>query len=194
MKNINAVCLILFLTCCMAAAATQTGPAESIPEPAKAQAPAQGGASTKEKFDLCLGMLKGYYDALDSRIEKSVALLLVVIGWLITSETARKSLTKEAALFWGVIIALTLSIGFLYFNISHFLDRFREIQGYAEQLNYVERKYFVRYQMPNRILPVYLMPVLILYSFILLLLFQIRYNFLSLPIGRAKQEEEEKQP
>lgn len=56
-------------------------------------------ANKKEKFDLCLGMLKEYYNALDSRVEKSFALLIVVIGWLITSDTARKTLSEELTFF-----------------------------------------------------------------------------------------------
>ncbi len=137
-------------------------------------------ASKKEKFDLCLGMLKGYYDALDSRIEKSFALLLVVIGWIITSDTARKSLAEETVLFWGAIITLTFAILFIAFNIFHFLERFREIQNTIEELDYANFKYFTRYRMPNNILPIYLAPVLILYFFIMLLLFHTKYNLLSL--------------
>lgn len=137
-------------------------------------------ANKKEKFDLCLGMLKEYYNALDSRVEKSFALLIVVIGWLITSDAARKSLSEESTLFWSAIVVLTAAMLFLVFNISHFLDRFREIQDTIENLNYVDNEYFTRYRMPDNILPSYLAPVLILYSFIMLLLVQIRYNMLRL--------------
>lgn len=137
-------------------------------------------ANKKEKFDLCLGMLKEYYNALDSRTEKSFALLIVVIGWLITSDTARKSLSEDSTCFWAAIVTLTAAILFLVYNTSHFLDRFREIQDTIEKLNYVDHKYFTRYRMPDNILLSYLAPVLILYFFIVLLLIQIRYNLLRL--------------
>ncbi len=137
-------------------------------------------ASKKEKFDLCLGMLKEYYDALDSRAEKSFALLLVVIGWIFTSEAARKSLAKEPVVFWGSIITLTCAIAFVSLNLYHYLERFREIQKTIEELNYANVKYFTRYRMPENVLQNYLTPVLILYFFIIFLLFHLRYNLLSL--------------
>jgi hypothetical protein len=38
----------------------------------------------KEKFELGLEMLKGYRTDLQDRFEKSSALLIVTMGWLIT--------------------------------------------------------------------------------------------------------------
>lgn len=144
-------------------------------------------ATKKEKFNLCLGMLKNYYNALDSRVEKSFALLIIVIGWIITSETARKTLAEETVWFWAAIFTLTSAVLFLGINISHFLDRFREIQSTIEQLNYVDYKYFTRYRMPQNILPSYLAPVIILYVFIMLLLFHLRFKIFSfLSIFRTK--------
>jgi hypothetical protein len=141
-------------------------------------------ATIKEKFDLGIGMLKGYYDGLETRAERTAVLLVGVVGWLITSQTARDSLAKNRPLFLGAVLSLTVFLVMSWANISHFLKRFREIQSEVEDLEYVDPKYFTRYRMPERIhgipiLYIYMTPILILYIFILLLLFHIRFNFFT---------------
>ena len=141
-------------------------------------------ATKKEKFDLGIGMLKGYYDGLETRAERTAVLLVGVVGWLITSQTARESLAKNRLLFLSAVLSLTVFLLMSWANISHFLKRFREIQSEVEDLKYVDPKYFARYRMPKSIhaipiLYIYMMPILILYIFILLLLFHIRYNFFT---------------
>jgi hypothetical protein len=138
-------------------------------------------ATTKERFDLGISMLKGYYDGLETRAERTAVLLVGVVGWLITSQTARDSLAKNSTLFFGAVLSLTVFIAMAWVNLSHFLKRFREIQSEVEALEYVDAKYFTRYRMPAKlhgipVLYIYLMPILILYIFIVLLLFHIRFN------------------
>lgn len=128
-------------------------------------------ASKKDKFDLSMGMLKEYYNALESRIEKTIALLLVLVGWLITSDAARNSLKNDPVILWGTIVTLTLLIIFLTGNLYHFLRKLISIRVRAAKLVYVSPKYFSRYEMKKWYLLIYLAPVLVLYGFILLLLF-----------------------
>jgi hypothetical protein len=140
-------------------------------------------ATTKEKFDLGIGMLKGYYDGLETRAERTAVLLVGVVGWLITSQTARDALAKNRPLFFGAVLGLTIFLVMSWANISHFLKRFREIQAEVEVLGYVDVKYFTRYRMPEKIhripiLYIYIMPILLLYLLILLLLFHIRFDFI----------------
>lgn len=139
-------------------------------------------ATTREKFDLGIAMLKGYYDGLETRAERAAVLLVGVVGWLITSQTARDSLARSRPLFFGAVLSLTVFLIMSWANISHFLKRFRGIQSEVEALEYVDAKYFTRYRMPERlygipIFYIYIAPILILYIFILLLLFHIRFNF-----------------
>jgi hypothetical protein len=141
--------------------------------------PVSDAASTKEKFELGLEMLKGYRADLQDRLEKSAALLIIAIGWLITSDTARKSLAKQALLFWGGAITLTVLTIMYCLTIYHFIDRFQKIQMTVEGLAYVDPSYFSRYQMPNTLffVPIhfsYILPVLFLYIFALLILNHIR--------------------
>jgi|SRR5829696_2020520 len=140
-------------------------------------------ATTKEKFDLGIGMLKGYYDGLETRVERTTVLLVGVVGWLITSQTARDSLAKSSILFWSAVFGITVFSVYSTANISHFLRRFWEIQANVEDLKYVQPLYFTRYQMPKKLygIPIrviYLMPLLAIYALILLLLFGIRFNLL----------------
>jgi hypothetical protein len=140
-------------------------------------------ATTKEKFDLGIGMLKGYYDGLETRVERTTVLLVGVVGWLITSQTARDSIAKSWVLFWSAVFGITVFSIYSSANISHFLRRFSEIQASVEDLNYADPKYFTRYRMPKKLygIPIryiYLMPLLGIYALILLLLFGIRFNLL----------------
>jgi len=140
--------------------------------------------SKKDKFELGLEMLKGYRADLQDRLEKSGALLIVAIGWLITSDTARKSLAKQPLLFWGGATTLTVLIIMYCLTIYHFIDRFQKIQMTVESLAYVDPNYFSRYQMPNTLffLPVhfsYILPVFFLYVFALLILNHIRRGLIS---------------
>lgn len=142
-------------------------------------------ASEKDKFEIGLEMLKDYRADLQDRLEKSTALLIVVIGWLITSETARKSINKKPLLFWGGVVVLTVLMIAYCLTIYNFVGHFRKIQTSVESLGYVEKAYLVRYQMPDKIFYTpaefsYIVPVLAFYVFILLILLQIKYDFIDL--------------
>jgi hypothetical protein len=152
-------------------------------------------SSKKEKFELGLEMLKGYRADLQDRFEKSAALLIIVIGWLITSDTARKSIGNNSLLFWGGVTILTALIVMYCSTIYHFIERYREIQRAVETLGYTESPYFARYQLPDKIfsMPVhfsYIAPIFPFYIFILLILFQIKYQFIPLP--KAPNDAKEK--
>ena len=138
----------------------------------------------KEKFELGLEMLKGYRTDLQDRFEKSAALLIVTMGWLITSNIARKSLANHTLLFWSGVFILTALILMYCLTIYHFIERFKKIQSTVESLAYVDPIYFTRYQMPDRLflIPVhfsYILPVLFLYVSILIMLIQIRRGSMS---------------
>lgn len=38
-------------------------------------------ATVKERFDLGIAMLKGYYDGLETRAERTAVLMVGVVGW-----------------------------------------------------------------------------------------------------------------
>jgi|SRR5919205_2766233 hypothetical protein len=145
---------------------------------------ADNAASTKEKFELGLEMLKGYRSDLQDRFEKSTALMMIVVGWLITSKDARTSIAESPLLFWGSVVIMTASMAMYCLTVYNFIRRFREIQRTVEALGYMETPYYTRFRMPDKIFssPLafsYIAPLLPAYVFILLILFQARYSLFS---------------
>ena len=170
MRNLRIIALLLPIAFCGSIAIAQNTPTSNS---------ANDPPSRKEKFELGIEMLKGYRTDLQDRFEKSAALLIIAIGWLITSDTARNSLAKESRLFWGGVAVLTALIVMYCVTIYHFIERYKEVQTTVESLAYVDPAYFARYQMPATLflVPVhfiYIIPVLFLYLFILMILFQIK--------------------
>jgi len=170
MRILRTICFLAAIAFCGGVAVAQNTPTPN----AITDAP-----SKKEKFELGLEMLKGYRADLQDRFEKSSALLILVIGWLITSDTARKSLANKASLYWSGLTILSALIVMYCLTIYHFIQRFREIQETVQSLAYVDPTYFARYQMPDTVflLPVhfsYMLPVIFLYLAILILLIQIK--------------------
>jgi hypothetical protein len=150
--------------------------------------------SKKEQFELGLRMIDGYRADLQDRLEKSTALLIIVIGWLITSDTARKSISNNPLLFWGAIGILTALMAMYCLTISNFIDHFIKIQNNIDVLGYMDSLYLVRYKMPNSLYSVpvsfsYIAPVAALYFFIVLILVQIKYGFIF-PSKTANREAE----
>jgi len=126
-------------------------------------------APDKERFDQCIAMLKGYYDALESRLGASVGLLVVVVGWLISSTTARQALTNTwlFALAFGTLTFIVLLYGL---NVARWVGKWRKIRKYIESLNYIEPRYYLRYEVPSWTWIAYFTPVAVLYLFIVVCL------------------------
>src|SRR5687768_14378919 len=114
-------------------------------------------ASDKERFDMCVAMLKGYYDSLESRLGASVALFVVIIGWLITSQPARQALAK-GWLFTLALITLSLVLILYGLNVGRWIGRWREIRAYVDALGYIEPRYYARYELPGWTWAAYFIP------------------------------------
>ena len=126
-------------------------------------------------------MFRAYRSDLQDRLEKSVGLLIIVVGWLITSETARKSLSSNSFLWWGSVVVLTALMVMYCLTISNFVTHCKEIQKAIDSLHYMESQYLTRYRMPDKIfsLPVelsYIAPIASIYIVIVLILLQIKYR------------------
>jgi hypothetical protein len=171
MKLIRGFCLVSLFAVCAAMVAAQSA----------ASSPADDRATTKAKFELGIEMFRGYRGDLQDRLEKSVGLLIIVVGWLITSETARKSLSSNSFLWCGSIAVLTALMIMYCLTISNFVTHCKDIQKSIDDLHFMESWYLTRYRMPDRIfgLPVelsYIAPVASIYVVIVLILIQIRYR------------------
>src|SRR6476660_1348364 len=169
MKLIRGFCLVSLFAFCAAAVAAQSA----------APSPADDRATTKAKFELGIEMFRGYRGDLQDRLEKSVGLLIIVVGWLITSETARKSLSSNPFLWWGSFAILTALLIMYWLTISNFVTHCRDIQKAIDDLHYMESQYLTRYRMPDKIFGVpvelsYIAPFAAIYIVIVLILIQIR--------------------
>jgi hypothetical protein len=119
----------------------------------------------KARFDLCIDMLKEYYDAIEARFAGTMTFMVVVLGWLITSDSARSALRANRWLRLSAITALTLLLLLYAWNIAHWTGRWHEIRGYAENLNYMEPRYWSRYyELPALSWYTYMIPVALLYA------------------------------
>src|SRR6266550_54811 len=101
MNIIRTIGLVSLIALCVATVIAQDAPAPKSNDAT---------STNKVRFELGIEMLKGYRADLQDRFEKSAALLIIVIGWLITSDTARKSIGNNSLLFWGGITILTALI------------------------------------------------------------------------------------
>ena len=137
----------------------------------------------KERFDLGVAMLKGYYDAIETRLAGSLALYVVVIGWLIASNDARRFLASEPWLFGFGVLLLTFVLRMYGWNVAHWLRRWRDIRTTVEALHYMETDFYTRwYQLPRGTWWAYFTPIALLYLFIVLCL-------ILIAAGRFAQDE-----
>lgn len=161
----------LFAFCTATAMAQEPSISSSGDQPTK--------ASQRVKFELGLEMLRGYRADLQDRLEKSIGLLIIVIGWLITSDTARKSLASNSFLWWGSVVVLTALLIMYCGTIFNFIGNVRKIENAIQGLGYIDAGFeLTRYQMPDRFhLPVqsfYIAPIASMYIVIILILIQIK--------------------
>jgi hypothetical protein len=150
----------------------------SMPRGEKAETRAgEAKATNKERFDLCIAMLKSYYDAIEARFSGTMAFMVIVIGWLVTSESTRNALRANSWLRHATVGALSLLMLLYAWNIDHWLNRWREIRGYTESLNYIEPPFYSRYHsIPSLTWYTYMVPVIALYAVVLLCVWMITHD------------------
>lgn len=139
----------------------------------------QFSASDKERFDLGMAMLAAYYTGIETRFAGSLALFVVIIGWLITSKDARQVIATNRWFFFLALATLTLVLSMYAWNIAHWLNRWREIRGYVDALHYMEPRFYTRYDLPPGTWWAYVTPIALLYGFIVAYLIAIRAGWLD---------------
>jgi hypothetical protein len=99
-------------------------------------------ASDKEKFELLHGVLLKYYDGLFDGTMKTAGVLVIVAGWIATSDSLSNLLNRSVWLrYFGVTVvifayALYLRVAYLAYKISN--DTFRNL----EELDYMDSTYY----------------------------------------------------
>jgi hypothetical protein len=102
----------------------------------------KGQASDKEKFELLHGMLIKYYDGLFDGTMKAAGVLIIVAGWLATSDSLSNLLNRSIWLRYFAIAAVVLGyavylrVAYLAYKISN--DTF----CYLEELDYMDSRYY----------------------------------------------------
>jgi hypothetical protein len=142
-------------------------------------------ASDRERFELCLAMLKAYYDALEGRVAATVVLFVGIVGWLITAKPARDALNNDPRLVCVAGGTLTLLLVMYGLNIARWVWRWRQVRKIIDSLDYVEPEYYVRYELPTGLWWVYFTPVAVLYAFIMVFLFLIQTGGPASLVGSA---------
>lgn len=136
--------------------------------------PATSGTD-KDRFDQCIAMVKAYYDAIEARLAQNVTAYLAALGWLLTSSQARGTLGDVKAFSLTVLVVVLVFVMYAI-NINHYLKRWREIRGVLVSLNYLEREYFERYELPAYAFYTYMAPVVVLFVFLVVLLFWVHFG------------------
>ena len=99
-------------------------------------------ASSKEQFELLHGVLIKYYDGLFDGFMKAAGVLIIVAGWVATSDSLSSLLNRSVWLrYFGV--AIVTSAYALYMRVSYSAYK---ISGEAfrllEELNYMDSRYY----------------------------------------------------
>ena len=121
----------------------------------------------KERFEHGIAMLKAYYDALEGRLSAVVGLFVVALGWMITSDKARQAFQNEPRLVALAVSTLTLLLVLYGFNVAWWVRRWAGIKRDVDALNYIEPRFYARYELPRYGWKGYFVPVALLYVFML---------------------------
>ena len=108
----------------------------------------------QEQFKTLLEALKGYQaSALDSGY-KTLGFMVVALGWLVTSEGARKFLTQSWNIRAAALVFLLISVigyGFMAYRVYSLS---RSVFAKLERLGYAPREVYSHYVI-SKVVPVY---------------------------------------
>lgn len=98
--------------------------------------------TSKEQFDLLYERLKFYHDSAIDAVFKVTASLLVVIGWVTTSDSARKTLATDGMLRWCASAAVVLLALQFIAGAWRSASRSHRITGQLDDLAYMPTGYY----------------------------------------------------
>jgi hypothetical protein len=120
-------------------------------------------ATDKEKFDVLYKSLADYSDKFVGRLLSVMGFQLVGLGWVITSEPARKFFANsEVGAIGTIIISLALALSFVP-SIYRVWNSHKHALRLLLQLNYMSEEFYQQHVLPNWYLPVAIAIVLVLY-------------------------------
>jgi len=112
-------------------------------------------ASPKEKFTLLFEMLKFYYSSPLDGLVRTSAILLVVAGWMASSDAVQRQLDLNPWLRWWGLTLIAVGEGlYLYISWRVYL-RSKITSRLLDELAYMETKYYANYRIPGRVMAAY---------------------------------------
>lgn len=123
-------------------------------------------ATQKEQHDLLIGLLKDHYTGLVSFEFSQAMILIVVIGWLITSESARSYIQNQPVIAYGMCAIGLMSTCFHAMWVYNFYRRSQAVFSHLAEMNYMPSEYFESRRIPR----LTLIGMLSLHSFVTVIL------------------------
>ena len=127
-------------------------------------------ALKKEKFDLLYTSSKDIYNGYNVDVMKSLALLIIGIGWFVTSDKSREFFRKSrTARTSALIAAVILCLVHVWSSISTF-HLSREKISLLSALNYVNPNYYQNYEITTTTLVLNLALIIALFGVLIVIL------------------------
>ena len=98
--------------------------------------------TAKEQFDLLYERLKFYHDSAIDAVFKVTASLLLVMGWVTTSETARRIFAADQPIRWCAIVAILLFDAQFVVAAFRSTGRSQNIARQLDSLAYMPQAYY----------------------------------------------------
>lgn len=131
-------------------------------------------APKKAKFDLVYASFKQIHDDYSVDIMKTLALLIIGIGWFVTSNKSREFFRKTRSVrIWSVFAAVILYLIHAWASISVYRLS-QEKMSLLSALEYVEREYFASYRITTASLVLNLVLIAALFGVLIVILLSLK--------------------
>jgi len=112
-------------------------------------------ASPKEKFTLLLEMLKFYYGSPLDGLVRTSAILVVIAGWMASSESVQRQLCLNPKLrWWGLALIVVGEMIYLYIAWRVYF-RSKATFELLKEVAYMEDRYYANYRIPGHVIAAY---------------------------------------
>ncbi len=108
-------------------------------------------AAEKGKFLILYGSYSRAYERFLENGFKALATFLVVLGWLLSSDTAQKFLAANAAMRWGAIALIVLAALFVVSTFRHVSRLSMSLRSKLDELAFLEPSFYEQYRITRLI-------------------------------------------
>lgn len=128
----------------------------------------------KEKYGVIYESLKDVYKYYTTDVTKTVAFLLLCIGWLATSDKSRDFIRKNKVSRISSIIALVI-IGLIHIRTSFnaYVSSQHKI-SVLSAMDYLDPKYYENYEITIELLIIYLIQNMVLFVLVIAILISLK--------------------